>query len=180
MLVGFLLAAALLVGYVQGVDTNSTLEQTIDHGDRLSCTPTNWYDVVVFFIGNYLAHAATVKSYPGEAPSGTIIATFGALLIPTSGLIRGLNAILRCAKFSRKRFWSAMIRDPDYDTAAASGSLCMVVRRKSWQPYPGDKLPGVILREQSKEVPCKTKWEARMKAFRTKMKVRQMFVVEPL
>src|SRR2546423_328016 len=40
---------------------------TTDHGDpHLLCLPAKWSDIALFFFGNYLAHAATVKSLPGE------------------------------------------------------------------------------------------------------------------
>ena len=129
--------------------TNSTQLGAINHGDNLYCIPTRWYDVFVFFLGNYISHALTIKSYPGEATTSVLIAAFGALLIPTTGLIRGINAIARNAKFKRRRFLPTLFRDPDYQTAAAAGALCMVVRKKSWKPYPGDKLSNVVLREES-------------------------------
>src|ERR1700692_965352 len=94
-----LVILALFGAYVEGLPaTNST----IVHDPRERCKPTTWCDITVFFLGNYIAHAATVKSYPGEATSRMLIATLGALLIPSSGLIRGLNSILRNAKFKRK------------------------------------------------------------------------------
>jgi hypothetical protein len=77
-----------------------------------------------------------------------LIAAFGALLIPTTGLIRGINAIARNAKFKHNRFLPTLFRDPDYKTAAAAGALCMVVRKKSWKPRPGDMLSNVILRDE--------------------------------
>jgi hypothetical protein len=146
--------------------TNSTIPGTIYHGDGVLCTPTNWYNIVIFFVGNYFAHAATVKSV-------------GALLIPTTGLIRGINSIARNAKFKRKRFWTAVWRDPDYQTAAAAGALCMVVRKKSWKPYPGDKLSNVMLRDEVKELQY-SKSAKRKRAFWRSLKVPLFFRVEPV
>lgn len=141
--------ALLITQGASAQTTNSTQATVIYHGANLYCTPTNWFDVGIFFLGSYLSHALTIKSYPGEATASVLIAAFGALLIPTTGLIRGINAIARKAKFKRKKFLSAVFRDPDYQTAAAAGALCMVVRKKSWKPYPGDKLCNVVLREKS-------------------------------
>lgn len=40
-------------------------QETSDHGDpRILCTPTRTTDVASFFLGNYVAHAATVKALP--------------------------------------------------------------------------------------------------------------------
>jgi hypothetical protein len=149
-------AALLLASYsgqAQAFPANVTIiPDTIYHGDNLICSPTKWYNIVVFFLGNYFAHAATVKSYPGERTFSLLVATVGALLIPTSGLIRGINSIARNAKFKRKNFWRAAWRHTDYQTAAAAGALCMVVRKKSWKPSPGDKLLNVLLRDEVKQL----------------------------
>jgi len=167
---------ALFGAYVEGLPaTNST----IVHDPMEWCKPTTWYDITVFFLGNYVAHAATVKSYPGEATSRVLIATLGALLIPTSGLIRGLNSILRNAKFKRKGILTALISDPDYETAAASGSLIMVVRTKSWKPYPGDRVSDVILREESREVPAEG-WALKKRNWDRKTKASVFYKLEPV
>jgi hypothetical protein len=159
--------------------TNSTIWISADNGDDVICTSTKWYNVVVFFIGNYFAHAATVKSYPGERTWSIAAATLGALLIPTTGLIRGINSIARNAKFKRKRFWTTPLSDPDYQTAAAAGALCMVVRKKSWKPYPGDKLSDVILRDEVREVQYSKSVE-RKRALKKKFKLPVFFEVEPV
>jgi len=61
------------------------------------------------------------------------------------GLRRGLNGVLRCANFRRKGFWAAVTGGSDYQTAAAAGALCIVVRRKTWIPRQGDDISGVFL-----------------------------------
>lgn len=159
--------------------TNSTIESPINHGVNLYCTPTNWYDIGVFFLGNYISHALTIKSYPGEATTSVLIAAFGALLIPSTGLIRGINAIARNAKFKRKKFLPALFQDPDYQTAAAAGALCMVVRKKSWKPYPGDKLSNVILRDEA-QAKSYSKWAQRRRAWARGFGVPIWFEVEPM
>ena len=121
-----------------------------NHGDpHLSCTPTKWSDIASFFLGNYVAHAATVKAYPGEGGTSTLLAMLGALLLPTSGLLRGLSSIMRLGtfygrSFSLKGLWKAATSAPDYKTAAASGALCMLVRTSKWQPRDGDVIKEVI------------------------------------
>jgi hypothetical protein len=128
-----------------------------NHGDpRLSCTPTKWSDVAAFFLGNYVAHAATVKAYPGEGGTSTLLAMLGALLLPTSGLLRGLSSIMRLGTFygrgfSLKGLWKAAMSAPDYRTAAASGALCMLVRTANWRPRDGDVIKDVIARNRCLE-----------------------------
>ncbi|KAM0302176.1 hypothetical protein ACHAO8_011611 [Botrytis cinerea] len=110
------------------------------------CVPTRWTDIATFFIGNYFAHAATVKLHPGESALPAILAFVSALLLPTSGLIRGLNGVLRHASFRKRGFGKAFSRGSDYQTAVAAGALCMVVRTKFWRPQTGDEISDVILR----------------------------------
>lgn len=82
-----------------------------------------------------------------------LLAMLGALLLPTSGLIRGLNGIIRNGKFlgrgfGLKKIWAAATSTPDYQTAAASGALCMLVRTPKWQPRERDEINEVILRNR--------------------------------
>ena len=54
-----------------------------------------------------------------------------ALLFPTSGLMRGLNAIVR-------NFSSSWRRDEtSLEKACKAGALCVVVRNANWRPKPG-------------------------------------------
>jgi len=104
---------------------NSNPLRSRDHNDpHLICSPTKWTDIVVFFFGNYFAHAATIKSLPGEGKLSTVGTVVGALLFPASGVVRGLTAILTLSVFA----------GTDLETAARAGALCMVVRSKTWRP----------------------------------------------
>jgi hypothetical protein len=128
-----------------------------NHGDpQLSCTPTKWSDIASFFLGNYFAHAATVRTYPGEGGTSTLLAMLGALLLPTSGFLRGLTSIMRLGtfygrQFSLKELWKAAMSTPDYRTAAASGALCMLVRTPNWRPRNGDIIKDIIARSRCLE-----------------------------
>jgi hypothetical protein len=93
-------------------------------------------DILSFFLGNYAAHAATVISYPGESIASTIGAIVFALVFPTPGIVRGLNAIVRHAAF---------VSDP-LEQAARAGALCMVVRTKDWKPMDGERIKDAIWR----------------------------------
>jgi len=92
---------------------------TSDHNNKhLICTPARWTDIAVFFLGNYVAHAATVKTLPGEATLSIFLAMIFALLFPVSGMARGVAAIRQ----------HAMTRSHPLDRALRAGALCMVVR----------------------------------------------------
>src|ERR1700744_1926710 len=59
---------------------------------HLLCPPASWTTVAVFFIGNYLSHAATVKLPPAVSVAENIWICFTALLMPAAGLYCGLLA----------------------------------------------------------------------------------------
>lgn len=89
-----------------------------NHGNpNLICVPTKWTDVAVFFLGNYVAHAATITAIPGASFLDTILDGIKALLVPVSGVNRGLNALFSLAKLART----------DLQTAARAGALCEVI-----------------------------------------------------
>lgn len=104
---------------------------TSNHGDpHLLCTPSAWTDIAIFFLANFVSHAATVKSIPGEPMIATWLTLLGALVLPLSGVLRGLNAIYSCAVFGTTPL----------ETAAKAGALCMVVRNDNWKPKSGDRI----------------------------------------
>ena len=89
---------------------------TSNHGDpNLLCTPAKWYEVLLFYAVNYLAHAVTVKALPGEQLGDTIAVIFAALIYPYSGVLRGIEAIARHAAFSSGNA---------LQKAARAGALC--------------------------------------------------------
>ena len=124
--------------------TNLTVpvpEGTSNHGDPgIICTPTRWYEIIAFFITNYIAHAFTVKTLPGEKLGTRMITAFLALLFPFSGVARGLESILRPAKFFPQP-------SDELETAARSGALCVVIRKDSWKPKPGAKIEDAMILE---------------------------------
>lgn len=82
----------------------------------------------MFFLANSVAHAATVKSVPGELALSSCLALVFALLLPASSIRRGLSAIYR----------SAVLANTPLKTAATAKALCMVVRTIDWRPQTGD------------------------------------------
>ncbi|MCJ1427915.1 hypothetical protein MMC29_005821, partial [Sticta canariensis] len=90
-----------------------------NHGDpNLLCSPAKWTDIVIFFLGNYFAHAATIRSSPGDSIYVSTINAVSALFFPASGIRRGLAGVFSLAKFGRT----------DLQIAARAGALCSVVR----------------------------------------------------
>jgi hypothetical protein len=89
-----------------------------DHGDpKLLCLPTKWTDIAIFFIGNYIAHAATVLQDPGSSHQESMMVAIWALLVPPTGMIRGLKAIVVGSTFGKT----------DLEIAARASALCMVI-----------------------------------------------------
>ena len=104
---------------------------TTTHGDSF-CIPPTWVDITSFLLFNYIAHGATVVSYPGEKPSYKAIIVFGAILSPTLGVKRAFNSIFRHPRLP-------MTKD-ELEVAARSGALCMLVRSSTWKPQKGDNI----------------------------------------
>ncbi|KAF1840331.1 uncharacterized protein K460DRAFT_410925 [Cucurbitaria berberidis CBS 394.84] len=110
-----------------------------DHGTPgLLCTPAKPFDLLTFYLLNYVAHAATVVTQPGERADDYVAGVIGSLLFAPLGLYRGIEAILCGAVFVKK--------DDDLRKAARSGALCCVVRGADWRPVDGDAVTNVVLK----------------------------------
>ncbi|KAJ7645174.1 hypothetical protein DFH06DRAFT_595433 [Mycena polygramma] len=119
---------------------------TTQHGDEhLLCVPAQTWDILTFFAANYLAHAATVRPYPGESQFDTIYALIAAVLFPTSGIVRGVTAIARRGFLGGDDFWKGYFGGSALEVAARSGALCMVIRTRQWKPVPGTQLSQVAV-----------------------------------
>ena len=116
---------------------------TTNHGNpKLVCMPTQWSDILFFFAGNYLAHAFTITSRPGQSFPESIFFSLNALFVPGFASIRTLSAIGAHAGFpsgpnSRGLGWKDAFRK-----AATAGALCMVVRTEHFFAYRGSAVPG--------------------------------------
>ncbi|KAF2183442.1 hypothetical protein K469DRAFT_207804 [Zopfia rhizophila CBS 207.26] len=81
-------------------DQNAT--RTDNHGDtRLVCRPATNTDVIIFFLGSYVAHVATVMPLPAEPINANIPRILAVLLLPTVGMETGLRAIRNLAIFAK-------------------------------------------------------------------------------
>jgi hypothetical protein len=109
-----------------------------NHGNpNLLCIPNSWSDIAVFFIGNFVAHAATVRSLPGEKLADQITGRVVAVLAPGFGLLRGIMAISTFAAFGKTKL----------EKAARAGILFMVVRSLDWKPRDGDCVDYAAVRQ---------------------------------
>lgn len=107
--------------------TLPTRNHTIDlleraaNGDnqKLFCSQSQWNDIASFFLVNYVAHAATVQSLPGEFRKDYALNVVFALFFPIAGFARGLNAIFRCAILGKNDLYKAL----------KAGALCTIERR---------------------------------------------------
>lgn len=116
---------------------------TTNHGELNSlCIPPTWIDIATYLLLNYIAHGATVVSYPGESTLDTLLCVVTAILFPTFGVIRALNFIVRHPLLTTRN---------DLEVAARSGALCMLVRSSSWKPRKGDKIKNALIEDPSNE-----------------------------
>ena len=125
-----------------------TITITVPKGTRLKgtdpqilCTPSKWTDVATFLLANYVAHAVTVKSLPGESTSSVLRNVVCSLLFPIWGVNRGANAIYQRAIFAKTPL----------EAAAKAGALCMVVRTPEWKPEHGDVVRIFGIREAQRK-----------------------------
>jgi hypothetical protein len=103
---------------------------TSNHDDpHLLCPPTTWISVAIFFLGNYLAHAATVKLPPAASAMSNLRICFSALLMPASGLVLALRAFAQAIRGIGKS---------EAQQVGIAGGLCMYARSSGWRP------PGVV------------------------------------
>ena len=113
---------------------------TTNHGDPNSlCTPATLIDIATYLLLNYVAHGATVVSYPGEPAIDTLLCVVAAILFPTFGIIRAFNFIVRHPVLSATA-------KTDLEVACRSGALCMLVRSSSWKPQQGDNIRNALIK----------------------------------
>ena len=84
--------------------------------------------MATFVLANFVAHAATVKSQPGESAISVFVALVLALCFPGFGTSRGLDAI----------FGHAITGSSALQKAKKAGALCQVARTPDWKPQSGD------------------------------------------
>lgn len=117
--------------------SNNTTSVNEPSNNQLYCEKTAWYDVCWFFFTNYLLHALSVRSLPGENVYSSTVYKLCCLLVPYTGVRRGLSLISRASSLKRD----------DLQAAARAGALGMVVRKPDWRPEDGQIVHGCHLRD---------------------------------
>ncbi|KAL8668879.1 MAG: hypothetical protein Q9168_006511 [Polycauliona sp. 1 TL-2023] len=111
--------------------SNGTIT-TENDGSQVWCEPSQWHDVLWFWFANFLLHALSVRSLPGESWLSSIVFKFCCLLVPYTGVRRGLCLILRASNLAGN----------DLQAAARANALCMVIRGPEWRPRDGQIVDG--------------------------------------
>lgn len=126
--------------------SNGTITNESD-GSQVWCQPTNWYDILWFIFANFILHALSVRSLPGERSLTSTVFKFCCFLTPFTGVRRGLCLILR----------SSNLAGNDLQSAARANALCMVIRSPEWRPKDGQVIEGCRIEEleDPKEKKCK-------------------------
>ncbi|KAL8348678.1 hypothetical protein RB598_001783 [Gaeumannomyces tritici] len=91
---------------------------------KVICHAARWLDIVLFFVGNYVVHAATVPGRPGQSTISSLVALLTALLLPGGGVRHGIEVIMTLAIF----------QPTPLRTAARAGAICAVVRTRFSNP----------------------------------------------
>ncbi|KAG9384452.1 hypothetical protein PtrSN002B_007631 [Pyrenophora tritici-repentis] len=115
------------------VAPEGTTQQSDDH---LVCLPADWSTVLRFFLFNYVAHAFTVWSRPGETASEKVFSAVLAFFLPVSGLGRGIDAIYRGALLGRglwTNLFGSATNATQVRTAVRAGALGILVRTQIWK-----------------------------------------------
>ena len=126
--VGIFLSRAITTS---AAPTNGTFSDNLA-GNQVVCTRTVWYDIVWFFFANYILHALSVRSLPGENIFTLVVFKVACLIVPYTGIRRGLCLIARASNLTKD----------DLQAAARANALCMVVRISQWRPRDGDVMDG--------------------------------------
>jgi len=97
-------------------------------GCTMLCRPATWSDVLVFFLGNYVTHVATIVSQPGQSLAGTIFFSLLSMLFPGGGISKAMGAIMSRAVFA----------PTELRMAARAGALYIVVPTDLLENRPRD------------------------------------------
>ena len=135
----FLLAGIATARPASPSGNNTTVVDSSD--GQLYCERTTWWDVCWFFFANYLLHALSVRSLPGENIYASTTFKLCCLLVPYTGVRRGLSLISRA---------SSLTKD-DLQAAGRAGALCMVIRKPDWRPRDGQIVHGCQIKESAEE-----------------------------
>lgn len=118
----------------------------------LHCEPTTWQDIFLFFLLNYVVHAATPPPQPGERSSWGIAWKFIFLLFPFTGIFRSAFIIFKDCCFGEDELGKAL----------AVGALTVAARTELWEPPDHECFENMVCAIQS--LPSYFKQDARSAA----------------
>jgi hypothetical protein len=100
------------------LDSCHALPHTKETPSGVVCDAASWEDVLVFFLLNYVAHAASIRHFPGDSTRTQIWWTLCAVFVPFAGVWRVCQSIANARPFEK---------DP-LERAKYAGALCMATR----------------------------------------------------
>ena len=110
-----------------------------NHGQsNFACFPTTATDVLLFFLTNYVAHAATVKIRPGASTKEKMFYILHSLFFPVEGVARAIEFMFEWSWTIDSKFPFLNMEANSLETAQRAGALAMVVRDWTWKPAPSD------------------------------------------
>ena len=109
------LVLLVLLGFCNALPFTTPLVHPKEKRSDVVCGAASWVDVVAFFLLNYVAHAATIRHFPGDSTTTQIWWTACALFVPFAGVWRGCQSIANARPFDK----DALVR------AKYAGALCI-------------------------------------------------------
>jgi len=109
-LVTFALLLVLVLVVVVGIAHALPLQSTSIKEKRsdIVCGAASWEDVVAFFLLNYVAHAATIRHFPGDTTKTQIWYTACALFFPFTGVWRACPRPFEKDQLERAKYAGAL------------------------------------------------------------------------
>ncbi|OAL43643.1 hypothetical protein IQ07DRAFT_592970 [Pyrenochaeta sp. DS3sAY3a] len=93
----------------------------IEEDCTLLCRDAKWTDLLLFYLGNYVIHVATVLREPGASIEAQVFWAMVALLMPFAGIARAVDVIIAQSRSG----------GTDLQVAARAGALLMVEEEAS-------------------------------------------------
>lgn len=114
-------------GSIRIVDENGIVH--LKNGD-IYCRNVEWNDVLLFYLLNYITHAFTLKSFPGDGVLYSASLNVLSLIFPYAGILKAWDSIR----------WSNPTEKSDLEKAKRAGALCIVGRADDWRPVGGERV----------------------------------------
>lgn len=127
-LLGVSLLILLLSPYVGSTPIEKRQNVEIDESGFLCRRNVGWFQVVLFFLVNFVIHVFTVRPDPGNGNLYFFLVALLALIFPYTGVLRACRTIERVAALEKIRKGRG-----DLHCAARAGALCVIARTKGWK-----------------------------------------------